>query len=113
MIAKHGANDLVIVHGHCPSGVDKAFDEACHEAILAVERHPADWDSFGKGAGPRRNQEMVDLGAALCLAFHPKLSTSKGTKDCVQRALKAGIPTWWTWDEVEKPVRQLLPGGDQ
>ena len=34
-------------------------------------------------AGPIRNQEMVDGGAAMCLAFHRAISLSKGTKGCL------------------------------
>lgn len=108
LIAKHGANDLVIVHGAAP-GVDSAFAQACHDNIIEDEPHPAHWKAFGNGAGPKRNQEMVDSGADLCLAFHPHLSISKGTRDCVRRALKAGIPTWWTWCHDDPPVRQRLP----
>jgi hypothetical protein len=33
---------------------------------------------------------MVDLGAALCVAFHHREST--GTADCLGRAAAAGIP---------------------
>jgi len=53
------------------------------------ERHPADWAKHGKAAGPIRNQEMVDLGADLCLAF--SLNRSRGTADCLNRAAAAGI----------------------
>jgi hypothetical protein len=122
LIAKHGASNLVIVHGDCPTGVDAAFDAACHEvcyetiasgrheAIVEVERHPADWKRYLRGAGPRRNQEMVDAGADLCLAFHPDLAVSNGTGDCVRRALEAGIPTWLTHCETAIPIRQSLAG---
>lgn len=106
---KHFPADLLIVHGDCPSGVDAAFARACRESRIAAEPHPADWKAYGRGAGPRRNQEMVDLGAGVCLAFHPTLPPASGTADCVRRALKAGIPTWWTWSEDAPPVRQKLP----
>jgi len=84
------AEPLVIVHGDCPTGAD-AIAKAGAEWMLDTvqEAHPADW-SQGRGAGPRRNQEMVDLGADLCLAF--PLGESPGTKDCMRRALAAGIP---------------------
>lgn len=60
----------------------------------------ADWHSFGKAAGPRRNQQMLDFvlarmaegHAAVCLAFHNDLDNSKGTNDMVRRAKQAGIP---------------------
>lgn len=55
-----------------------------------VEVHDADWERYGKAAGNIRNQEMVELGAYLCLAFPMKQST--GTFDCIRRAENAGIP---------------------
>jgi hypothetical protein len=59
-----------------------------------VERHifPAQWDKFGKAAGPIRNQLMLDAGQPdLVLAFHADYALSKGTKDMVRRARKAGL----------------------
>ena len=56
------------------------------------ESHPADWEKHGKAAGPIRNQEMVDLGADICLAF--PLGESRGTRDCMRRAEEAGIPVY-------------------
>jgi hypothetical protein len=107
LVDRHGKAGLVLIHGACPTGVDRAFEEACSWADVAVERHPADWAAFGNWAGPRRNQEMTDAGADLCLAFHPSLRTSKGTGDMVRRALQAHIPTWWTRAKDEVPVRLL------
>lgn len=83
-------DQLVIVHGHCPTGADHLADLWAVAKGLRVERHPADWERHGKAAGPLRNQEMVDLGADLCLAF--LAPDSRGTKDCVRRASVAGIP---------------------
>lgn len=53
------------------------------------ESHPADWTRHGLKAGNLRNQEMVDLGADVCLAF--PLRGSRGTWDCAARALRARI----------------------
>ena len=98
LIRRHGS-DLVIVHGDCPTGIDAMFAEAARVLEVRVEAHPASWDLRGKGAGPVRNQEMVNAGALVCLAFHRDLMASKGTKDCAIRALRAGIPTWLIADE--------------
>ena len=67
MCSVHGY-DVVIVHGHCPTGADAMADQWAMQHHVQVERHPADW-STGKGAGFARNAEMVNLGADVCLAF--------------------------------------------
>ena len=58
--------------------------------------------------GPIRNQEMVDGGAAMCLAFHCAISLSKGTKDCGRRAIETGIPTYLIDSQRAKQSRLLL-----
>jgi hypothetical protein len=84
--------DVVIVHGDCPTGADAMAQEFAEQHGIRTERHPADWKRYGKFAGPKRNQEMVDLGADICLAFI--LPGSRGTKHCMGAAEKAGIPVW-------------------
>jgi hypothetical protein len=58
--------------------------------------YPADWGHYKQGAGPVRNQQMLDEGhPTLVLAFHDSLQKdSKGTKDMVERADKAGVIIW-------------------
>ena len=89
----------IIVHGACPTGADALADSAAMKFGFKIRRFPARWETEGKGAGPRRNARMIreehpdadgkpfDLG----LAFTLDLSRSRGTKDCVERARKAGI----------------------
>ena len=78
-----------LVHGDAP-GADTIARDIWRDNGLIDEPHPADW-SQGKSAGPRRNQQMVDLGADLCLAF-PK-GKSAGTRHCIRAAQQAGIAT--------------------
>jgi hypothetical protein len=77
-----------IVHGSCPTGADFIAREWAILNFLPDEPHPADW-SIGKKAGPLRNQEMVDLGADVVLAF--PVGASRGTRDCIRRAETAGL----------------------
>lgn len=89
---------LTVVHGDCPKGADRSVKqwlqfqaaELWTPVTIIEEAHPADW-KLGRGAGPIRNQHMVNLGADLCLAF--MMPGSRGTADCVARAREAGIET--------------------
>lgn len=83
--------DLVIIHGKC-RGADMLADSIARTNGIKVVDYPANWKD-GKQAGPIRNQEMLDKNPDidLVLAFHDDLDQSKGTKDMIQRARKAGI----------------------
>jgi hypothetical protein len=85
---------LVIVHG-AARGADTmadrwVSDRASMNYRVSVERHPADWDRHGKGAGPIRNRAMAKAGADRCLAFWD--GESRGTLDMITVATQHGIP---------------------
>lgn len=80
--------EMVVVHGHA-RGADRLADAWARRNNILVERHPADWDTHKRAAGPIRNQAMVNLGAHLVLAF--PAGTATGTRDCMKRARAAGI----------------------
>lgn len=95
----------VLVSGACAQGADRLAECYAEDFGWQIEKHPADWKAFGRGAGPRRNAEMVALGADVCLAFlmdctqpncwkGSKPHGTHGTTDCIMRAEKAGIPVW-------------------
>lgn len=85
-----------IVHGAC-QGVDNTCAAVAEALGFKVIAYPADWNAHGRGAGPIRNQLMIDTEHTsdepihICIAFHNDIIKSKGTKDCIKRALKAGI----------------------
>lgn len=82
-------NDITVVHGGA-KGADLCAHKAAKALGLNVRVYPAQWSEHGRKAGPLRNQQMVDAGADICLAF--PLGKSIGTWDCVRRAKAAGIP---------------------
>lgn len=93
-----GDTEFVVVHGHCPKGADRIADVYVQSFSMGwkslkpvAERHPANWDEFGKRAGFVRNAGMVALGADLCLAFIK--NNSKGATMTADLAEKAGIET--------------------
>lgn len=85
---------MIVVHGGA-RGADTLAGEWVKKMQtlgyqVVAEVHPADWDRHGKSAGVIRNQDMVDAGADVCLAF-PE-GESRGTRHCMKAAKKAGIP---------------------
>lgn len=52
-----------------------------------LEIYKPDWDKYGKGAGPIRNQQMLDSGVDLAIQF----PGGKGTADMRSRLDKAGV----------------------
>lgn len=90
----------VLIHGGA-TGADTDAARAGQRLLgLSIEVHRADWNTYGRAAGPIRNKEMVNLGAGLCLAFpdHPKGQGSQGTWNCIDLAHQAGIPVLVVWN---------------
>lgn len=85
---------LTVVHGDYKTGADHFASEWCaaHPEVIE-EKHPADWGTYGRAAGPIRNNDMVKLGADLVLAFplagDKKLSP--GTWRTIEAAKRANI----------------------
>jgi hypothetical protein len=85
---------LTLVHGGA-RGADRMAaavisKQAEHSELFLLEEHPALWAEYGRVAGPRRNAEMVALGADLVLGF--VLNGSPGATGCLALAREAGLP---------------------
>jgi hypothetical protein len=82
--------EMIVITGACMTGAD-AYAERVGKAFgWKVETHPADWERYGRAAGPVRNRSMASLGADVCLAF--PFTDSKGTANCIKAAQEVGIP---------------------
>lgn len=60
---------------------------------IPVLRFPAEWNKFGKRAGPIRNQQMLEQGKPnAVIAFHNDIASSRGTRHMLTIASKANLP---------------------
>lgn len=83
--------DLIIEGDAC--GADRMSREWGNDRGLMVMTFPADWNTYGKSAGPIRNRQMLKEGYPhIVFAFHNNIKSSKGTKDMIGIALKQSIP---------------------
>lgn len=86
----HG--DIVIIAGGA-RGADTLAVKAAIACGLPFREYPAQWEKYGKKAGPIRNQIMLDMEKpGLVVAFHENIDGSKGTKDMVSRAKRNHVP---------------------
>lgn len=83
--------DLVIIEGEAKGADFLARVWAKHHSI-PYEAYPADWKTYGVGAGPIRNKEMLVKGKPnLVIAFLSK--GSKGTANMLKQAKEANVET--------------------
>lgn len=80
-------DSLMVIQGGA-TGADALAREWCIQRHVEYANVPADWETFGKQAGPLRNQKMVSkYKPHLVLAF----PGGRGTADMVKRAEEAGV----------------------
>jgi len=93
--------DTVIVEGDC-RGADRLAGQYAKAKGLKLEVFSAKWDIYGRGAGPKRNYEMLATKPDIVYAFHNDIENSKGTKHMVSIAKKENISTVIITEEEAK-----------
>ena len=83
-------HDIVIISGGA-SGADAIGERYAKENGFKVEKHPADWQRYGRSAGPKRNKQMAIIGDYVICFWDGK---SNGTKSFIEYA-----------KEFNKPIR--------
>lgn len=80
--------ELIIVSG-CADGADTLGERYADEHGLKTERFPAEWERYGRAAGPKRNMQMAKAADAVVVFWDGK---SRGTKNMIECAKKEGKP---------------------
>lgn len=92
LMKRFDTDDITIIHGDC-KGADRIADLVASRMWLKTKPYSAKWAKYGRSAGPKRNQQMVDENEIdYALVFHENLNESKGTRDMVKRLQKKNIP---------------------
>lgn len=79
--------NVVIISGGA-TGADSLGEQYAKEMGLELIVKPADWEQYGKSAGPRRNREMAEIADGLIAFWDGK---SRGTKNMIETATQMGL----------------------
>lgn len=69
-------------------GVDQMGERWAKEMEIPCDVYPAQWDTYGKSAGYKRNVVMAERAEALVAFWDGK---SKGTKNMIDIAIREGL----------------------
>lgn len=69
-------------------GADALGERFAKEHNLSLKVVPADWKTYGRSAGPRRNEQMARMAGTLIAFWDGK---SRGTKNMIDTAKKLGM----------------------
>lgn len=85
-ITDHGTPRLIIEGG--ATGVDQIAGEYAKDHNIPLQIFKADWNKYGRAAGPIRNEEMAKHGTHLLAFWDGK---SRGTKNMIEMAKLYGL----------------------
>lgn len=89
IFADKGLIEVTIISGTA-KGADTLAVQFAEQYEMPCLKFPADWKRYGLGAGPIRNQQMLDEGKPdLIIAF--PMQISKGTRDMINRGLMEDV----------------------
>ena len=81
--------NLRIITG-CAQGVDKIAREYAQRKNIKYTVYKAEWDKYGKSAGPIRNKEMAKVADQAVIIWDGK---SKGAANMIKQLRENQVPT--------------------
>lgn len=86
-----GISNIDEVVSGCATGVDQEGEHWASHYGAKIKRFPANWDVYGKAAGPIRNAQMAEYADALLLIWDGK---SRGSASMKTEMIKLGKPVF-------------------
>jgi hypothetical protein len=107
----------VLIFGECPDGADAMAERLWRAASFEPMPFPTDWQTRGRAAGLKRNQEMVDVAVGLreararvaCTAFLD-LCRKPGCPRRDQQQLMPNLPGHFSHGTITAASGQPRPG---
>ena len=87
----NAAFDITEVVSGGSHGVDRLGEEWAIVYFIPVKQFKADWNRYGKAAGPIRNRQMAEYADALIAVWDGK---SRGTLNMIEEMKRLGKPFW-------------------
>lgn len=84
-----GYKHIRLIHG-AARGADTFSEEWAKLRGISSTAYPANWNLYGKAAGIIRNEQMLDQGPNLILAF----PGGRGTAHMTSIGKRAGVPVY-------------------
>ncbi len=80
----------ILLNGKCPTGIDNIAYKWAKNNSVKIEEYEAEWNKYGKSAGPRRNRLMASNADCLIAIYKENLLTP-GTKNMIDEATKCNL----------------------
>lgn len=90
----------------CASGADALGEQYAIDNEIPIKHFRANWDQYGRSAGPIRNKQMADYADCLIAVWDGE---SRGTKNMIENMNKLMKPVFIIWIGGEIVAQGAVP----
>lgn len=90
VLAKRQPHTVIVIEGG-QRGVDFMAGRIAGTRGCGWACVPANWHKYGRGAGPLRNEWMLQMNVQRVYGLHHDWPNSKGTANCILRARSLSV----------------------
>lgn len=88
LIKEIGKDYTIIIISGGARGADTLGEKFARWHRLKIERFSAEWDKYGRSAGPRRNVQMAQVADGVIVFWDGKSRGTKSMIECAHRLRK-------------------------